>query len=65
MRPAWRVARLAEVIENAHDHGALDDKGDDLHAAAAARAAQRVDLIDLSNQPCPIAGAGGGRCDGR
>jgi hypothetical protein len=37
---AWRAAGLAEVLEDAHDHGALGDEGDELHAAAATSAAQ-------------------------
>ena len=45
---AIRGARLkfAEVIEDAHDHGALGDERDELHAVAAAPAAQWVDLLD-------------------
>ena len=37
---------------------ALGDERDDLHAAAAAPAAQRVDLVDARDLPCPGAGTG-------
>jgi len=46
LRCARRTARLVEVIENAHNHGALVDAGDQTHAAAAAPAAQRVGIKD-------------------
>ena len=55
-RHQWRAAGFAEVIEDAHDHGALGDEGDDLHVAAAAPAAQRIDLVNARDQSCPRAG---------
>ncbi len=47
---------VLEVIEDAH--GALGDERDQLHAAAAASAAQRVGPVDAGEQRCPGANAG-------
>ncbi|HUG98387.1 MAG TPA: hypothetical protein VMQ83_04375 [Gammaproteobacteria bacterium] len=39
------------MIEDAHDHCALEDEHDQMHAAAATRTVQRIDFMDAGNQP--------------
>jgi hypothetical protein len=53
-----RPARLAEVIEEAHDRCVLDDEGDQPQRAATAPTAQRIDFVDAGDQPRPGADAG-------
>jgi hypothetical protein len=53
----WRVLRLGgaetEVVEVLGDRELVGDGGNPAHALAAAGADERVDLVDLGDQPRP------------
>ncbi len=53
-----------QVAEDLADDGPLLKEGDDFHLTSTAGTSQWIDLIDLLEQPCPVAAAGimlGGR----
>lgn len=53
-RRCARLGRLAlEVTQDLGDHPGLGDEGDDPYRLAAARAHERVNLVDTADQRCP------------
>ena len=42
------------MLEDLANSGPLVDKGDDFHFPFTARAGERIDLVDLLKEPCPV-----------